>query len=113
MSLIEPCLLAGNAGIAWTVLAAAAAIACGIGRQAGTIAHRLTASDRATSETRTEIAHARLAMLAAIAASGSLFKTAGCSMHVAYTYATSGSIGAISAYSLWILWMHHLVKRDA
>ena len=113
MSLIEPCLLAGNAGIAWTALAATVAIACGIGRQAGTIAHRLTATDRATSETRTDVAHGRLAMLAAIAASIALFKAAGCSMHDAYTYATCGSIGAISAYSLWILWMHHLVKPDA
>ena len=113
MSLIEPCLLAGKARIASTARAATVAIACGIGRQAETIAHRLTATDRTTSETKTDIAHGRLAMLAAIAASGALFKAAGCSMHDAYTYATSGSIGAISAYSLWILWMYHLVKRDA
>ena len=109
---LDPCLPAGSPAAAWTALAATAAVAVGIGRQAGTIVHRLT-SDRAEPDPNPDIAHARLAVLAAVAVTGALFKAAGCSMHDAYAYAAGGSIGAISTYSLAILWVRHAVKRDA
>ena len=107
------CLIAGNAWIAWTALGAATAIGWKIGRQAGADAYRLTSANPAASRTKPDIAHALLAMLAAIAVTGTLFKATGCSMHDAYDYATGVAVGAISTYSFWMLLVQHLVKREA